>query len=621
MRKIFYLLLTSLTTSSLFAQTPGGVSGSVLWLKGNTGASPTTWTDNSTFLNHFTSPGGNQPVLTTNVFNFNSAMGFDGTSSYMSKLTPSGFPAGNSDRSIFVVANAAATGGFRWIFVYGSPFSGSDVTCQMGNSGGNLVNAYFGSSADINSSNYWDAAGNSNGALASFTLNSNLETQYDRGSLLNSQTVTATLLATSLNGVIGALTPAPQEVWNGNIGEVIMFPTALTNADRNRVESYLALKYGFTLGAGTAVNYVASDNTTVFWTGSIPFQHDVFGIGTDNGTALTQIKSNSMNSGNGDGTGQNAKGNLVLSTGTALADKQFLMIGNNAGALTEHTIATGEGNVLTVGSKRVLRNWKVQNTGTVGAVGLSFDTTGLTLSGGSVLSNFRLMLDTDGDGDFTTGASSFYIASSATGNQLNFTGVTLTNNTVFTLITQTASLLPAIWQGFTVTLDKTKALLVWKTSDEVNVDHYTVEYSTDGISYLPLGTVAAKNGAGINTYSISQDNLPGGTRYYHIKRFDKDGRIQISDIKSIRVGTQNSLLLKSNPVTKGKLELNIDVDQNQNAIIRILNINGKILAQQNTGLSNGVNAVSTNISGLSAGVYFLQVQLGTQIINKKFVRF
>ena len=619
MRKIFYFFPSIIIAFNLSAQTPGGLPNSVLWLRADVGASPSAWTDQSPAVNNFSQGATlNQPPLNTNVFNFNPALGFDGTNTFMSQPTPTGFPAGNADRSIFIVANATNTAGYREVFVYGSPFTGTNVTCQMGTHNGDLINAYFASPDDLAYANYWDNAANLNGALASFTLNSNVQTQYNRGVAINSSTIVSTLTATSVDGLIGALRSDLLEVWQGNIAEVIMFSTALTDAERNRVESYLALKYGFTLGNTTApISYIASDGLTTYWTGSTTWQNDVFGIGTDAGTGFQQTQSNSINTGSGAGTGQYAKGNLVL-TAAPFTDGQFLMIGNDAGALSEQLITAGQAPATAVGSQRLLRNWKVQNTGVTGTVNLSFDTVGLTLTG-QVPGDFRLMIDSDGDGDYTTGTT-FVTPVSFTGTIINFTGVSLGNNSEFTLITQATALLPATWQSFTVTAEKNIASLVWKTSDEVNVDHYTAEYSTDGIAYKAVGTVAAKNSPGTNTYSLVQANLPVGTRYYRVKRVDKDGRFELSAVKSIKVVGINTVSLRTNPVTTGKLELTIDLQQSQQTIIRIINTDGKVLVQQYSSLSAGTNTVSTNIAGIAKGAYFLQVQLGSQVFNKKFVR-
>ena len=180
--------------------------------------------------------------------------------------------------------------------------------------------------------------------------------------------------------------------------------------------------------------------------------------------------------------------------------------------------------------------------------------------------------------------------------------------------------MPAIWEGFNVTLQKNKATLTWKTSSEINVDRYIVEYSQNGIAYLTAGSVVAKNSTGLNTYTLVQENLPAGIRYYRIKRVDKDGQFQLSEVKSVRAGGLSTVVLKANPVMKGRLDMIIDVPQSQTAVIRVVSTAGKVIAQQNTGLSTGTNNISTDISRAAAGTYILQVQLANEVINKKFVR-
>lgn len=64
----------------------------------------------------------------------------------------------------------------------------------------------------------------------------------------------------------------------GGLGEVIVYAGFLEPTDRQRVETYLALKYGLTLGAGQ--DYLAPDET-VIWdaTRDSAFHHRIAGIG------------------------------------------------------------------------------------------------------------------------------------------------------------------------------------------------------------------------------------------------------------------------------------------------------------------------------------------------------
>lgn len=54
-----------------------------------------------------------------------------------------------------------------------------------------------------------------------------------------------------------------------NVAEVIIYNSALTTANQNRVESYLALKYGITLDQTTARNYIFANGTTTSWNATL----------------------------------------------------------------------------------------------------------------------------------------------------------------------------------------------------------------------------------------------------------------------------------------------------------------------------------------------------------------
>jgi hypothetical protein len=617
----FHLCLFTLlfTGFGVAAQAPGGISGSVLWLKANTGASASTWTDNSGSANDFSQGNGaNQPSLVTNTFNFYPALQFDGINTFLSQPSPTGFPINNDDRTMFVVAKATDTNGYRWIFVYGNPGTGA-ATCQMGNNDqGGLSNAFYG--PELSYPHYWSAANNANGAMAAFTLSGLTGLQYDRGNYLQFVNFVP-LSASSSNGVIGALNTTPNELWAGSIGEVILFNTALSDANRQQVESYLALKYGFTLGSVTnTINYTASDGS-FYWIGNSTFQNDVFGIGTDNGTALTQTQSNSMNSGAGDGSGQAGKGNLILNTASSLADKQFLMIGNDAGAFTEQLMGVTDGPTIAIGSQRVQRNWKVQNTGAVGAVDLSFDTTGFNFSGGSTLLKFQLMIDNDGDGDYTTGTQTFVKATSATGNKLNFTGITLNNNVVFTILTGANSLLPAFWEGFTATVQNNNVALHWNTSEEHNVDHYNVEHALNGTDYAPIGSILAQNKSTTNRYDFIHNNPGSGKHYYRIKMVDKDGKSNYTSVRLVNISSGNlELILNNNPVAGATLGYSIFTPKSGNASIRIFDLEGKTVLQQQIKIIAGNNTAQLDIANIPAGTYLLQVITDKETSSKKFIR-
>ncbi len=136
--------------------------------------------------------------------------------------------------------------------------------------------------------------------------------------------------------------------FEGRIAEVITYSTKKTDADltqeRNRIQSYLAIKYGITLGVnGTSQDYVDSAGN-IIWdvnTGTPAedvFNYDIAGIGRDDDSDLLQKQSRSVNNAlDGSTRGQGVLtigiGSIAntnnLNTNTELEDKEFLVWGND----------------------------------------------------------------------------------------------------------------------------------------------------------------------------------------------------------------------------------------------------------------------------------------------------
>ena len=109
-----------------------------------------------------------------------------------------------------------------------------------------------------------------------------------------------------------------------NVGEVIIYPTEIIGTARNKVESYLALKYGSTLDQTTPQNYTLSNNA-IAWNASIAgvFEKDIAGIARDDVSSLSQLKSQSINN----------TGDIIVSS-NAIATNYGSLIWANDGAAT-----------------------------------------------------------------------------------------------------------------------------------------------------------------------------------------------------------------------------------------------------------------------------------------------
>lgn len=216
--------------------------------------------------------------------------------------------------------------------------------------------------------------------------------------------------------------------FTGFIGELIVYEGALTATEVQRVESYLAIKYGFSIDQTSATDYLAADGGTV-WNATTNADHnnDIAGIGRDDASCLDQKQSKSESS---DGIVAIGLGSIATDNSTNAnsfsTDDSFLIWGNDDALATfagRTTGVTGTGTV----TERMTRVWRVDESVDLGSTGVSFDLTGLGF--GTSLSDFQLIISDNLD----LSASTQTPAASIDGNVVTFTGVNINDGQYFTI--------------------------------------------------------------------------------------------------------------------------------------------------------------------------------------------
>ena len=172
--------------------------------------------------------------------------------------------------------------------------------------------------------------------------------------------------------------------------------------EQQRVNSYLALKYGVTLRTvdsdATIIegDYLAANSTLKVWdyTANRAYHNNVAGIGRDDASALNQKQSRAVNDGFQPAIGL---GDIAATNGanpsTFTADKSYLVWGSDNGAPSFGTAYTPSSFTPSVSSYyRMARVWKVQATGAVDTVSIQ----------GPSIANLLLVSN---DPTFTTGVT------------------------------------------------------------------------------------------------------------------------------------------------------------------------------------------------------------------------
>ncbi|MCB9279277.1 MAG: T9SS type A sorting domain-containing protein [Lewinellaceae bacterium] len=188
----------------------------------------------------------------------------------------------------------------------------------------------------------------------------------------------------------------PIRPFKGVIPEMIVFNRFLTDEEILRIESYLALKYGITLQSIGPVSYLNAHGQTI-WNGAdnAVYHHRVAGIGRDDASGLTQLKSTAAT--------QPGLPTIGRAEGAELPDNNFLVWGDNNALLDWAPKTAGR-------PQKLMRDWLIRSSGSASPIttSLAFNTTEVLTTPESGNTTWWLIADRSGTGDFPLASLDFY---------------------------------------------------------------------------------------------------------------------------------------------------------------------------------------------------------------------
>lgn len=413
---------------------PGGVVGTSLWLRPDAGTSSTTdntaisgWTDYASELNNATqtTAPASQPLYlnnTTNNANFNPVVKFDGADFLDLDITK--LPVGTSARTFFGTGNLTATSGNnKFILGYGAGTTNLGIGIAV--VGGNGTADFVGWSNDVVSpAGNWQP-GVFNEMVGIWAGNGGNATLYSKTKVLGGPVAKAWNTGNG-SARIGNAPWDNAQSWNGVIGDVIVYPAALTTNELQRVSTYLAIKYGYTIDQTAATNYLATNNT-IIWDAAINtiYKNNITGIGRDDVEGLAQKQSRSINSGFQPIISLvGLAANNLENANNFTADRSYLVWGDDGAGTAFTTTVTGKPGI----TARMARIWKVQETGTVGNVQIAIPATDIPVN----VSSANIVISSDAAID---AADQYIPLSQTTINGTNYytASIDLTSGQYFTI--------------------------------------------------------------------------------------------------------------------------------------------------------------------------------------------
>ena len=193
----------------------------------------------------------------------------------------------------------------------------------------------------------------------------------------------------------------------------------------------------------------------------------------------------------------------------------------------------------------------------------------------------------------------------------------------FVLANVLAAPLPVTLVSFSGRLQNNQAILNWRAENEINFARYEIQRSITGINFSAIGTVNAQGSLQTVQYRFTDDQLPAGTVfYYRLKMIDIDGQYRYSSIIQLRreaIVQSRIVSMAPNPFVN-KLTIQYESSRKENIAATVFNSQGQLMKQFAFSVTEGVNQLYVDGSGLASGVYLLQLTTNEQVITHKIIK-
>ncbi|HEY6977225.1 MAG TPA: T9SS type A sorting domain-containing protein, partial [Chitinophagaceae bacterium] len=276
-------------------------------------------------------------------------------------------------------------------------------------------------------------------------------------------------------------------------------------------------------------------------------------------------------------------GASYLSSTTGQPPSPNRMMINNPGVPQDFTVAVNYGDIGFTnggaGALKVNRIWYVKGSLGTGMVNMQLfftkrDWTGWGTNENEVESGFDYTQPALVQKDYSGNQNNF-INLSSTGDITSFAGApynteiygkytigissTLTNGIQqfnrFSIVNPSSIILPVKFVGFKAYQNGNEVRIDWTAVNEINVHHYEIEKSTDGVRFTTIDRVDIIKNSTYANYRKTDPSPAFGNNFYRIRAIDKDGAVTYTSIELVNIAGKTYVTIYPNPVQNGIVNL------------------------------------------------------------------
>jgi hypothetical protein len=168
--------------------------------------------------------------------------------------------------------------------------------------------------------------------------------------------------------------------------------------------------------------------------------------------------------------------------------------------------------------------------------------------------------------------------------------------------------LPLRFLNFNAVLSNNKVALQWNVQNELGLDKYIVERSSNGINFSTVTNIASKNLL-TSQYDIVDPQTLSGVAYYRIKSVSSNGQVNYTGIVKVSGTLSSQLEVYPNPVRGNVINLSFKPATEGTYSMILINSAGQQVLSKPLGLvQNNFNSSMVLPNNIQPGVYTLIIR-------------
>jgi hypothetical protein len=175
------------------------------------------------------------------------------------------------------------------------------------------------------------------------------------------------------------------------------------------------------------------------------------------------------------------------------------------------------------------------------------------------------------------------------------------------------TVLPVVLTSFSAVNSDGNIALTWSTSEEINNDHFKIQKSTDGETFVTIGQL---NSNTTNSYSYTDNDASSSSpSYYRLLQVDIDGSATYSSIIKVSSTTSTKASVYPNPAIGN--DFTIQFSNLTTGTLSIQTMNGNQLYAQ--AIEEKSFLSGQDIPALTPGIYFIIMNDGGNQTTQKII--